>query len=171
MVIFRAVADFTSLTDESKKAKLTLKELQDTERSMNDASVRGSADNAIARDRAIQKIRDETAAILAEATAQRSLNDAQRSGGAGLLSAVDLDRERQAQDLLNRSRQRGFFTPQQDYAFRQTEITQQQQYWRAAWGGASSEAQHLQGMAQERAAWDQRDRVASGSHLRDLVSR
>ena len=72
-VIYRAVADFSSLTEESKKAKLTLRELQDAERSMNDSSIRGSSENLIARDRVIAKIREETVALSQQAAAERAL--------------------------------------------------------------------------------------------------
>jgi hypothetical protein len=112
-VIYWAVADFSSLTEESKKAKLTLRELQDAERSMNDSSIRGSYENLIARDRVIAKIREETVALSQQATAERALKLAQSGGNPQndqqqqQQQLLLLERERVATDQLNRSKQRG----------------------------------------------------------------
>jgi len=63
----------------------------------------------------------------------------------------DLKRETDQTALLNRARQRGFVSPQSDFAFRQQEIQQRRLLNTAEWGGYQSKDQYLNSLQREAA--------------------
>ncbi len=150
-VVYRAVADFASLTREAKKAQTTLKELQAASDAESKAEIRGATEAATAHEadaRAIDKQRDamEKALVVAKIYNQQ-VNQGGRSSMDQHLS--DLGRETQQQQLLNVKRQRGFQAPQQDYAFRQQEISQRKLANITNWEGYQSKDQYLNSLQRE----------------------
>lgn len=160
-VYYKAVADFSDLIREAAKARAELAALTKD----IDGMSKGITVNA---DKAEHGVEDLTRAIRAErgpllqtADAAQRYNKYVLFGGRDTMDRhlADLQRETNLMGLLNRARQRGFFTPQQDYSMRQREYTQLLLWNRASQQGYQTPEQYLNYLQRQRQAFDQQTRA------------
>jgi hypothetical protein len=152
-VTYRALAEFGDLMQAAARGRQALREMADEARSEGQAETEAASKAALAHEadtRAINKQRD---ALLALAAAAKSTQRETAFGGRNTMDEhiSDLEKERQRQDLLNRSRWLGFTSPQQAESWQQQVYQQTLLRNRAAQQGYTTPDQYLNFLDQERA--------------------
>jgi hypothetical protein len=148
-------ADFADLTRKAKEAQATLKDLQRVSDEESKAEARGATEAAAAHEADARAIDSQRSAMERALAVAKLYNQQVNQGGRTTADQhlADLTKETQQQRLLNYQRQRGFTTPQADYAFRQQEINQRRLANVADWGGYQSKDQYLNSQQREVAGW------------------
>jgi SLT domain-containing protein len=153
---YRAVGDFSDLLRKAAEAQAALAALQRTAAAEGQAEAEAAAKAALAHDldaKAIDRQRDAMQSML---SISQNYNRMVNWGGAS--SPQDhlqyLERETNYQTLLNRARQRGFLSVQQDYAYRNQELAQRIVLNRAMQQGYATPEQYLQYLMAERRLQD-----------------
>jgi hypothetical protein len=103
----------------------------------------------------ISVLKDETAAVNTTSDAYKRYNEQSLFGGRSDMGThlADMRKELEYETLLNRQRWLMFTTPQQAYAWRQTEYTQKLLMNRAEWAGYFTADQYLQYLQKQTALY------------------
>lgn len=125
-------------------------------RGLGAAQVKGAADSAAAIKLNTDAIKAQTAAMIAARAAAANANSQIYFGGRQNIEQhlADISRETQLTTLLNRAKQRGFITPQADYAYRQQQYQQLLLWNRAQNMGYTTPEQYLQYLTRQRTEQD-----------------
>jgi hypothetical protein len=149
-VFYRAVADFSQLTKASAQAQAEFKAMGEAAKREGDQEADAARKAAIAHDEDARAIDRQAKALAALAVAQEASSKASMGGRSSMDQHLsDLQREAESTRLLNYQRQRGFTSPQQDYAYRQQEMAQRNLYNRVEQSGYANRDQYLQSLQQE----------------------
>jgi hypothetical protein len=154
VVLYKAVADFSDLTRKAAEALAEMEALKKAAQNLNTAQLSSGTQVATMRDQQIKQLGQMNDAMRVASQGADLYN--QRVNWAGATSEQaylsNLDREVQYRRLLNIQEQRGFFSPYQNYAFRNQEIAQQYLYNRAVQQGYATPEQYLQYLSALRGA-------------------
>jgi peptidoglycan hydrolase-like protein with peptidoglycan-binding domain len=153
-VIYRAVADFSDLNRKAAESVANLEAMKKAAEAQSSAEMQNNQRIVASRQADLKAMRDQASAM--DMLQQKGQQYQRWVNWEGNQSAdmylAYLQRQEQYQRLLNIQKQRGFYSPLQDYAFRNQEITQMTQYNRAAQGGYATPDQYLQYLAAHRTA-------------------
>lgn len=155
-VYYKAVADFSDLIKEAAKARAEMAALTKDMSGMNKAVGSDSQRAATSIDSVTRAIQGERTALDQTARSAQNYNQQVLFGGRRSMDQhlQDLQKQTTLQTLLNRARQRGFITPQQDYAFRQREYQAMLLWNRASQQGYTTPDQYLGFLQKERTNFD-----------------
>ena len=155
-VYYKAVADFSDLIAEAAKARAELAALTKSLDGVGKDFSAEAAKAAKSQELVTRSILDEKTAMDTAVTAAKSYDRWVLYGGRESMAQhlTDLQKEEQLTRLLNIQKQRGFFTPMQDYAFRQREYQQLLLWNRAEMMGYQTPQQYLTYLTQERTAFE-----------------
>lgn len=155
-VVYKAIADFSSIAKESAKALAELEAMKKAVEGLATAEIQSVPKVVAAREQDIRSLAAEKTAMEAVTTQANLYNKWVQWQGAssGQEFMANLQREESYTALLWRARQRGFATPMMDYSWRQREIQQWIDLGKAQMLGFQYPAQYLQFLTQERSVFD-----------------
>lgn len=156
-VTYKALADFADLMTQAARARDAIKQLQDQAAQEGDVEAAAALKAAAAHEVDTRAIDENRQALEKQAAAAKAANVQTLFGGRGSMDEhlADLNKEKTARDLLNRSEWMGFSSPQQAESFRQQVAQQQLQRNKTAMMGYATPDQYLTYLANERSRIDQ----------------